>query len=347
MSRLSQDHFEHSVPKDYTKNIRISITLRNILPLAPSRPLVTQKTVDSTPLQSTPELIIETLAGLSNHQSNSSEHLNADHTPCSTIGLLAQLSSTSEIVTAQEGYQEHCPLQQHSDGSPSQNLPQSSDHSEPFRKPVTTLYISSSMFSELDSDKLSSDQQTAAVLYYRGATAEDMLARLQQDELFAAINPSHVNQIYLLCGTNNVGRILHVPRDLRTSMSINSNMFDGRELNKAKSDIDNLVAFLHRWAALSSVNIINILPRGSIIRNRIINNLNNFIIDLCSKYSFTNFISTEFNRNLFSTREGYRKNRFFNIKGDDNVHLNSLGVSRLAKHLKFLAHTQERYNYLY
>ena len=203
------------------------------------------------------------------------------------------------------------------------------------------------MFSELDSAKLSSHQQTTAVLYYRGATAGDMLARLQQDESFAAINPSHVNQIYLLCGTNNVDRILHVPRDLRTSMSINSNMFDGRELNKAKCDIDNLVAFLHRWAALSSINMINILPRGSIVRNRVINNLNNFSIDLCSKYSFTNFISTELNRNLFSTREGYRKTRFFNIKGDDNVHLNSLGVSRLAKHLKFLAHTQERYSYLY
>ena len=57
--------------------------------------------------------------------------------------------------------------------------------------------------------------------------------------------------------------------------------------------------------------------------------------------NFINYIDTESSRNLFSSKDGYRKSEYFvptskNI--DDNVHLNKLGISRLASHLKFISH---------
>ena len=49
-------------------------------------------------------------------------------------------------------------------------------------------------------------------------------------------------------------------------------------------------------------------------------------------------VSTELDRCLFSFKDGYRKANYFVNKGEDNVHLNGLGIVRLAKHLKFVAH---------
>ena len=50
------------------------------------------------------------------------------------------------------------------------------------------------------------------------------------------------------------------------------------------------------------------------------------------------YINTEAGRSLFSTNTGYRKGQFFSTKYEDDVHLNDLGVSRLGKHLKYIAH---------
>ena len=46
-------------------------------------------------------------------------------------------------------------------------------------------------------------------------------------------------------------------------------------------------------------------------------------------------ISTEKHRNLFTFKDCFRKHVFFSDKGEDNVHLNNLGVVRLAKYLKY------------
>ena len=108
--------------------------------------------------------------------------------------------------------------------------------------------------------------------------------------------------------------------------------------NKATDDISKLSRFLHEWAASAKINLINILPRESFSRNNVINELNKFIFNLGEHHSYINFISTEWDRDIFTTRDGYRKNIYFNIKGKDNVHLNNLGIVRLAKHLKYLAH---------
>ena len=87
------------------------------------------------------------------------------------------------------------------------------------------------------------------------------------------------------------------------------------------------------------INLINILPRFSCVRNSVINYLNMFINDLCYRNPYyMNYVNTEASRNLFSNKEGYRKDEYFNQRGTDNVHLNILGIVRLGKHLKYLAH---------
>ena len=52
---------------------------------------------------------------------------------------------------------------------------------------------------------------------------------------------------------------------------------------------------------------------------------------------YLDMASTELDRSLFSFRNGYRRVNYFH-NGEDNVHLNNLGVIRLAKHLKYVAH---------
>ena len=60
---------------------------------------------------------------------------------------------------------------------------------------------------------------------------------------------------------------------------------------------------------------------------------------ITSNYSYIDMISTEVDRYLFTDKYGYRKShKYFSRKGEDNVHLNFNGVTRLAKHLKYYAH---------
>ena len=102
-------------------------------------------------------------------------------------------------------------------------------------------------------------------------------------------------------------------------------------------EIERLVAFLHNWSPGAALNMINVLPRASFARNSVINKLNEFIHHLCFQKGY-NFIGTELNRYLFSSRRGFRKCELFNVKGSDNVHLNSKGIIKLGKLLKYLMH---------
>ena len=100
---------------------------------------------------------------------------------------------------------------------------------------------------------------------------------------------------------------------------------------------DQIYQFLHNWNSNAIINFVNLLPRISRVRNQVINMLNNYLVDQCSKSKFAKFISTENTRHLFS-RNGYRNNLYFSTVGTDNVHLNHTGIVRISKHLKYLAH---------
>ena len=208
---------------------------------------------------------------------------------------------------------------------------------EPVQK-VDTLFISSSMFADMDHTKLSSSNHSAAVFFYRGATAGGILNKLQHDPDFNDIDASSIKQVFLLCGTNDVDNILHVQRSNHSNINIDSDNYDEHKFLKTIHDMHNLVNFLHNRNFKARINILNILPRASISRNRVINNLNQYLMNLCNQLERSTFINTEFRINLFSSHDGFRKMPYFKQIGSDNVHLNKEGVVRLGKHLKYLSH---------
>ncbi len=207
----------------------------------------------------------------------------------------------------------------------------------PHKKPVDTLFISSSMFRYLKESELRSDEHTSKVLFYPGATAGGILKKLQVDPSFININPKDISKIYLLCGTNNVDQILEVPWNLYNSAYVDMKRYNDTMLGRTMVEIEHLVMFLNKWSEEATINVINILPRASVARNTVINRLNEFISKLCYNLGH-NFVSTELDRYLFSTRHGYRRDDLFNVVGSDNVHLNSAGIVRIGKHLKYLMH---------
>ena len=206
-------------------------------------------------------------------------------------------------------------------------------------RPIT-VYISSSMFSNLKADKLSSKSQDAFVFYYPGATVSGIEQRFNLDDKRKGIDASRVTKIILMCGTNDVDVILNSPKHLRNKLLVPDKLSPNPKiLDNTNRDIERFAVSLHDWAPNSSVNIVNILPRESFSRNTVINDINLFISKLDSKYSYIDMISTEVDRYLFTDKYGYRKShKFFSRKGEDNVHLNFNGVTRLAKHLKYYAH---------
>ena len=50
------------------------------------------------------------------------------------------------------------------------------------------------------------------------------------------------------------------------------------------------------------MNVLNILPRESIVRNEVINILNYHIVQSSQSKNYVNFVSTEKDRNLFSSK---------------------------------------------
>lgn len=70
----------------------------------------------------------------------------------------------------------------------------------------------------------------------------------------------------------------------------------------------------------AQINILNILPRASVHRNNIINKLNQYLIEICFKVKFLNYINTEHCRScLFSSNDGFIKATFSKSIGSDNV----------------------------
>ena len=201
-----------------------------------------------------------------------------------------------------------------------------------------TLYIGDSMLRNLDCKKLSSSTQDAIVLSYPGATAGGILARLQNDPAFKEIDPGNVKNIVLFGGTNNVDRILNIPSHQKSNLVFGFDYISEHVLNQAKTEISNLVYFLHSWCNTATINILNILPRESLNRNIAINALNYFIKNLSLHTTYVTIIPTELHRSLFSFRNGNRKSQYFASNGTDNVHLSNVGIVRLAKYLKYFVH---------
>ena len=188
-------------------------------------------------------------------------------------------------------------------------------------RPVTTIYISSSMFRFLNPYKMSSNQQNAQVFFYPGANAEQMMKRLFQDPIFRAIDRKSVKQIFILSGTNNVDAIL------AGSQTISS-------VSKHLSELLGRV-----WTHFDhpKIHVVNILPREHQEKNDIVQQLNQFLYNECQAHGIK-FVNTESGPDpMFSHSNEHRNNNLF-ANGFDNVHLNELGYAKLARHLKYLAH---------
>ena len=221
--------------------------------------------------------------------------------------------------------------------SPSQ--PQPIQTSAPQPSENYTVYIGDSMFSKLISDKMSSSSQKAYVLAYPGATAGGLIGKLKNDPNFHAIDSTKVKRMYVCCGANNADKVLNIPYHLQSEF-VDTRVYDisDKALTNARNEFTHLTDVLNNWAKSASINFLNILPKESFYRNQVINLLNEHISMISNQKAFVKMVSTEENRRLFSFVNGFRKSDFFLARGEDNVHLNNSGISRLAKHLKHAAH---------
>ena len=206
MSRLSQDVYEHSVPKDFSKNTRISITFRYLI----------ERNNCGSGVTNTEPSNISSLT----HQENS--------------------SSTSQAKSGQTK-------------APSTKS--------------TTLFISSSMFSHLDSKKLSSKSQDAYVFSYPGATAKNMHHRFRTDSRLKDINPQSVNKIFLLCGTNDVDNIINSPKHLRKRIIYQSEQCNMETLANTCNDIEGFVHYLNDWAGSATPADLPNFSQDGMLRN--------------------------------------------------------------------------------
>lgn len=286
MSRQSQNHFEHSIPADYSHSPRISITLRLLSPM------------DNNVRQEGTGIQKESFSSVLQTPSPVSQN------------VFPQVVNPIEFESNDLG----------------NNITNMAPTPAPCK---TTFYISSSMFRKLMPSKLSSKTQNAEVVFYPGATAGRMLERFRKDvqKNDNKWDFSNVKSFMLLTGTNNVDTLLQDQSEAA--------------FRDAFSEINQLISFLHSLAPSASINLINILPRNSSRRNNVINQLNNHLFTLSQTVPYINFVNTELNRSLFSTIDGYRRNFYFVPSTNeipDNVHLNNMGVVRLAKHLKYIAH---------
>ena len=192
--------------------------------------------------------------------------------------------------------------------------------------PDNVLYISSSMFRFIDTKKLSSERVSAEKLFYPGADASAMLSRLKRD--LETASPTTPSSIFIMCGTNNVDSI-----------------YLGRSsLQSAFKGLTELLEYLRMKFHNIPINILNILPRSTLGRNDVVNELNKYLQDFCHMNSQFNYLDTN---SLFSFRDGSRINRYFvppNNRFKDNCHLNSTGVARLGKFIKFWSHNISKMN---
>ena len=176
------------------------------------------------------------------------------------------------------------------------------------------------MFRHISERKLSSAKIKAYKLFYPGADAAAMLINLKKDLSTLDIMPEN---IYLMTGTNNVDPIYYGKSSLKNAMR----------------DIKELIDFVKHSYPKSIVHVINILPRDTLGRNEIVDELNIMIEEYClSSVKGVNFMNSQ---KLFKYHNGSRSNRYFmhpNQYYNDNCHLNREGVKRLGKYLKYWAH---------
>jgi alkylated DNA repair dioxygenase AlkB len=293
MTKFSQDFFEHSIPRDSTKKVRISITLRNLLTPTPQQPI-------------------------KNHSYASKVSSNKTSS-CANVGstLCAPRLELDPDV---------------------KHLANTNCSFEKQRPKSSTVYISSSMFSALDSGKLSSKEQDATVFSYPGATVSTMHKKFQSDPKASKIDSQSVQRIFLLTGTNNIDDILNSPREMRNKIIDPTNNCSMEKLTKTFDCIESFVTFLKGWAPSAKIILLKLLPRESRARNVVITRINSYLHCLASKYDNVKLLDFEKDRYLFADDAGYRKSDFFSANGEDNVHLNRRGVVRLANHLKYIAH---------
>ena len=150
------------------------------------------------------------------------------------------------------------------------------------------------------------------------------------------MNSETVQNIFLLCGTNNVDNILNSPIHLRNKVLTKPENSRIDVMTDTFNCIDTFIQFLHQWAPNATVNVLRVLPRESRTRNQVITRINCFISSLTEKYDYVKQSDIDNDRMyLFAYKSGFRKSHFFSNNGDDNVHLNEKGVVRLAKYLKY------------
>ena len=208
---------------------------------------------------------------------------------------------------------------------------------KPQQGQTETLYISSSMFAGLDPWKLTTENQTAHVFSFPGATASDIRYRLMEQQGFLNINQSEVGQIVLMAGTNNVDNVVGASKYTRAQLIPGHRIHHG-QLEDTINQIDVLVEYLSTRFPTAKITLMKILPRVSQERNAAINEINYFISSLGERYSNVYPIPAGKMNTMFCKGTGSRIASLFSTKGDDNVHLSSIGLIRLAKYMKFLAH---------
>ena len=334
MSKKSQKFFTHGIPKEKQGGKRISVTLRL---MKPAKHLRVQKQTGTQ----TEEIIIGSQVVDPIVEGQIHQSIQDSNQP-GYDDLTESSHSSVPDDSSQDGYQPEPRQRVHDDFSqdgyhsePRQRIHRYNDfkpgyHQQrkgyqtynPKNKTVDTLYISSSMFRNLDPNRLSTPCQNSEVLFYPGANVTQMLDRVLNDPKFIEIDKGKVKKVFIMTGTNNVDRV-----------------FDGScSFTKVENDIYNS---LHRlWVTFGNAQlyVINLLPRQHQAKNNIVININHYIDKICTTYGLV-FVSTDTNNNhCFSDGTGIRKEELFS-KGYDNVHLNGRGYAILAKHLKLLAHT--------
>ena len=227
MTRKSQNIFKHAVPKQPGSGIRISITLRFIHPIAAS-PHSSQN-------------VINFLQELTNAPAH--EGTTQSLPPTIPNRQLVAPVTTPPPTISRHAADNHV-------------------HQSKREDRRTTVYISSSLFKTLDEKKLGSKHQEAKVFAYpgAGATAGEILVKLQDDKRFNEIDPRSVGQVFVLCANNNVDKILNVPRSHWTRVvHVEEAQFSNCRFSDATDEIANLGTFLNTWSRKATINFINVL----------------------------------------------------------------------------------------
>ena len=320
MEKSMQGFFTHSIPPDHKTELkpRLSVTFRLIS--APNIRATNYSFVSSASKLSASSTVTGFLMDLDG--ADSPEGYVGDvipsFPPLAESGL-PTFSQTAPVMPSNPKLLDNIHPSRVTNGI-ADNHPNPSE----LRPPEQVLYISSSMFRNIDPDRLSSKEQKASRLFYPGADAARMLHRIQEDQHFENMQKHKINQIFILTGSNNIDNIHRNNSSIRSSVS----------------DITKLLEFLSIRCPNATINVLNILPRQSYARCKIINALNLEIKTFCDQSDQFSFIDT-YSNFMFSHNNGNRRNKFFMPPGQfgpDNVHLNGIGVVRLGKHLKYLAH---------